>query len=171
MFKDETPKQKADPTPRLQPDLLRQFKNSDDRFMITERFIFLLGLLYTVLAVVAFVFYENKRALYLIGIPCQLHVFKHYLITLAKRLLKINSSIVNLLINLFWLIFVLSVTIYYLRKNNSERDKIEFTDEIILHVGLIIYSPFVIYSCYLSVKMISQKIEFIDVYNEINAMS
>lgn len=170
MFKDESTKPKATSVGRLSPDLLKQFKNNDDRFMVTERFTFLLGLLYTVLAVVAVVFYENKRALYLTGIPCQLHVYKHYLLQLAKRFNPVSSSIVNLLINLFWLLFVLSLTIYYLLKDNSASDKIEFTDEIILHVGLIIYSPFVLYSCYLSIRMISLNIEFIDVYNEINEM-
>lgn len=171
MFKDESPKQKADPPGRLSLDQFKQFKNNDDRFMITERFIFLLGLLYTVLAVVAFALYDHKRALYLTGIPCQLHVYKYHLMQFFKRVLRLNSSITNLLINLFWLIFVLSVIIFYILRDKKEPDKIEFLDEIILHVGLIIYSPFVLYSCYVSCKMIRQKIEFIDVYNEINQMS
>lgn len=167
MFKEESTNPKKPPAGRVSAEVLKQFKNDDDRFMITERFIFLLGLLYTVLAVVAVLFYENKRALYLTGIPCQLHVYKHYLLQVAK---KFGSSIVNLVINIFWLLFVLSLTIVYLVKDNREPDKIEFTDEIILHVGLIIYSPFVVYSCYLSIRMISLKVEFLDVYNEINEM-
>ena len=172
IFKDEPlVEQKPNSNGRLTSDQLKQFKDNDDRFMITERFIFLLGLLYTVLAVVAVVFYENKRALYLIALPCQLHVFKHGLLKCGKKCLAISSSIANLLIHLAWLIFVLSVTIYYILKDPAAKDKIEFTDEIILHVGLVFYSPFVLYSCYISIKMISQKIEFLDVYEEINATS
>ena len=95
MFKDESSKPKTAPASSLPANLLKQFKNDDDRFMITERFTFLLSLLCTVLAVVTLVFYKNKRALYLAGIAPYLHVFKHYLLQLAKRFTTTSSSIVN----------------------------------------------------------------------------
>lgn len=148
-------------------DVLSELKIDENTFLITERFLFLFGSLYSMLAIVAFVFYSHKQALYLTGIPCALHMFKHLILNFNKMILNISSSISNLLINFIWLIYVFSIIIYYILKDNDKEDKIEFNDEIILHVGLVIYSPIVIYSSFLSVRMIARKIDFMDVYNEI----
>lgn len=136
-------------------------------FMMIERFLFLFGLLYFALSIFAFIFYSNKRALSLTGLPCSLHVFRITLIQLSKKMSKLNTSLVNIFINFIWLIFILSIIISFLLKDNEQQSKIEFSNEIILHVGLAIYTPIVILSSYNSIRLFLKKAEFLDLYNEL----
>lgn len=167
--KDDVKKRKKtgskSPSPSISPEqIVDRMKNDENGFMIVERFQFLLGSLYFVLGVVAFVFYSNKTALYLTSIPCSLHMFKHYILKLNKMFVGLNSSLVNLIINSIWLIFVIAIIVYYLQKDDMRLDKIEFRDEIILHVGLIIYAPIVLASSYFSCRLFVKNIEYLDVY-------
>ena len=148
--------------------LMNQLTSDDNSFIISERFIFLLCMLYSILAIVSLFFYKNKKALCLTGGVCSLHMFKYYILKFNRLFLRINSSLSNVIVNLIWLIGILTIIIHYILKDDKELDKIEFKDEIILHIGLSIYSPFVIYSSYVSFKMFLKKIEFLDLLIERN---
>lgn len=122
-------------------ELLYQNPKIVKRILLMSRFLTLFGLLFFLVGIVAFTFYSDKTALWLMGFISLLHVIGGPLGLISAKNRNRYLILIIAMSNVLWVFLTVVLIFFCLWIMKPGPEKKQFDEEIFLHVGLVFYTP------------------------------